>query len=439
MASHKLSLKSAILINVNIMLGSGIFINTVVLSKLAGSAGALVYAIVGILLLPLIIAIAKLLQCHQNGGTFFDFGASVKPILGFISSWSYFIGKMASSALGIHVCLSLLQELIPSLKAIPIILFDCLIIILFCLLNLLNLRIGQSIQVGFMFFKLIPIFFAIFAGLFIFSGTNFNYSNFLISGIPISIPLVLYAFSGFEASCSLSNSIENPEKNGPKAILISYCLVILIVMLYQTIFYGALGEKLASMVDYTHAFPQLLENLMPNLPNLKNLLHGLLHIGIASSSLGASYGIMYSNSWNLFTLASRTNTFDIQNTNVSSKFGKSFLTYLNKHNMPYICIIIEAILAIAYIIISQGHQISLQQVSAFGSVIAYTCSAIALLIITYKATKKINAISVLSLISCSILIGAFIWSIATKGITNLFILFLAIIIFGITLFSIKNR
>ena len=52
--SQKLSLFSAILININIMLGSGIFINTAVLTQQAGSLGALVYPIVGLLLFPLL-------------------------------------------------------------------------------------------------------------------------------------------------------------------------------------------------------------------------------------------------------------------------------------------------------------------------------------------------------------------------------------------------
>lgn len=425
---HKLSLSSAILINVNIMLGSGIFINTVVLAKLAGSLGALVYALVGILLLPLIWAIVTLLRCNETGGgTFYDFGVTIHPKLGFLSSWSYFIGKMASSALGIHVCISLLQEIIPALKIIPTIGFDCAVIVLFALLNLLNLKIGQTIQTGFMVLKLIPIAFAIFSGIFIFTGSNFTSASLFWSGIPTSVPLVLYAFSGFEASCSLSRSISNPEKNAPRAILISYFAVIIIVMLYQSIFFGNLGMALAELPDYRQAFPTLLQALLPSSQAIQNWLITLLHIGIASSSLGAAYGIMYSNSWNLFTIAAH-----------DSIIAKPLLTSLNKHHMPVICVLIEGILALIYILISQGNQVSLQQVSAFGSVIAYTCSAFALLVITYRAQKKIKLLPVLSLLSCSILISAFIWSIATKGITYLFVIFIALILLGL-IFLVRNN
>ena len=66
MSSHKLSLLSAILININIMLGSGIFINTVLLTKQAGSLGALVILLLRFLLLPLILAIGQLFIIIMN-------------------------------------------------------------------------------------------------------------------------------------------------------------------------------------------------------------------------------------------------------------------------------------------------------------------------------------------------------------------------------------
>jgi amino acid permease len=110
---QKLSLLSAILINLNIMLGSGIFINTVILTKQAGSLGAVVYLLVALLLLPLIMTIGQLLDYHPTSGTFYDFGRTISPYFGFISSWSYFTAKLCSSALAIHVCLSFLQQIIP--------------------------------------------------------------------------------------------------------------------------------------------------------------------------------------------------------------------------------------------------------------------------------------------------------------------------------------
>ena len=55
----KISLFAAIIINVNIIIGSGVFINTTELAKRAGLLGGLSYGIVGILLFPLILSFVK--------------------------------------------------------------------------------------------------------------------------------------------------------------------------------------------------------------------------------------------------------------------------------------------------------------------------------------------------------------------------------------------
>ena len=423
MQQPKLSLFSAILINTNIMLGSGIFINTVLLTKQSGSLGAFVYALVALLLLPLILAISQLLTEHHKNGTFYHFGLVVSPFFGFLSSWSYFIAKMCSCTLGIHVCVQFVQQIIPALQIINTLVLDTGIIIGFVLLNLLHLTLGRSIQYIFMGLKLIPIFFAIFAGFFLFSGAYLQ-GTALWSGIPMSVPLVLYAFSGFEASCSLSSCLENPEKNGPRAILISYSIVVILVILYQLLFFTSLGPTLGLLPKgYLDAFPALLQKLPSLQTSQKNILEGLLHLGIAASSLGASYGILYSNSWNLYTLARNNHTF-----------GKAFIGKLNKHAVPAASVGIEGLLALLYLYITQGQQIPLQQVSALGGTIAYTCSVLSLGILTYRKYKKIGLTALLGLGSCLVLIGAFVWSITTRGPSLLLALFLALIAFGSYMF-----
>ena len=91
--AHKLSLATAILINLNIMMGAGIFINTVELAKRAGLLGAFMYPLIGLLILPLIIAIAKLIKLHPAGGFYIFAQKEINPFVGYLSTWSYFIAK----------------------------------------------------------------------------------------------------------------------------------------------------------------------------------------------------------------------------------------------------------------------------------------------------------------------------------------------------------
>lgn len=420
---HKLSLFAAIFININIMLGTGFFINTVILTKEAGSLGPAAYLVVAVLLLPLIISIAQLLKYNPTSGTFYDFGKYVSPFFGFLSSWSYFTAKLCSAALGIHVCLSFLQMIIPALQAISIIHLDLIAIGLFTGLNLLNLQIGKQIQFTFICLKVIPILFVVFSGLYLFSGAHFAPDSLIWSGVPLSIPLVLYVFTGFEASCSLSTRIENPEKNAPRAIFISYAIAVAIVFLYQFFFYGSLGMYLGTLTGgYLDMFPALVRKLAANNIELKKSALGLFHIAIASSSLGSAYGIMYSNSWNLYTLAQNNHTF-----------AKKLFTHLNAHGMPIACIITEGILCIAYILITQGNQIPLQQVGSLGATIAYTFSVIALLVIAYRKRHALH-VPILGIISCFLLLSSFAWTIIVQGPTTMLLVFFGLLVFGSFMF-----
>lgn len=424
--NHKLSLPAAILININIMLGVGIFINTAELAKRSGALGFLNYGIIGLLLLPLIICVATLLRIHPTGG-FYAFGRrEISPFFGFLSAWIYFTGKLASSAIMIHTSVLIIQSIIPTIASINPLIIDFCILGLFISLNMLNMKTGSAIQALFMALKASAILFAIFAGLFLFSGANFTAPHLIWAGIPSSLPLVLYAAMGFEAACSLSSRIENAQRNAPLAIFISYSVVISIIVLYQLAFYGVLGDALGSFGSYREAFPALLQTLLPSNAVLANKVGGLFNLAIATSALGGSYGILFSNSWNLFAVA--------QNQHI---IGASLFTKLNQHYIPFACVFAEGIVCGLYLLITQGAQVPLQQTSALAAVLTYTISVLALLV-AKKNRPTLNVsrwIPILGLMSCGLLISACINGLIVKGIGALYGLVILIAL-GIVMFLI---
>jgi hypothetical protein len=143
----------------------------------------------------------------------------------------------------------------------------------------------------------------------------------------------------------------------------------------------------------------------------------------AVSAIGGAYGIMFSNSWNLYTLAEGKHLF----------FNKQFLT-LNKHHIPYLIIFLESLIYMSYLIFTQGYQIPLQQTAAFGVIIAYTISVIA----GFLQEKEQPVMNMLAILVCSGLIGTCVYSLLHKGISSL-TLFVGIIIFGSLMFFIKKH
>lgn len=384
MSKHKLSLATAVLVNVNIMLGTGTFINTVILAQHVGTLGFVLYLIAGSLMLPLVLCFAQFMTLHHQGN-FYNFGATINSFWGFISAWSYFTGKLASAALSIHVFTLFLQHVLPITQTVPTLLFDCILIGLFVFLNLQNLKTGSRIQLSFVFMKLLPLLFAIIIGLSYYNGANIGAPHQIWSGIPIALPLVLFCFLGFEATCSLSGSIENSKLNGPRAILLSFFTVIVLSVLYQFAFYVSTGELLAQQQNYVTAFPLLITKIAPTLLNILSPLFSSL---IALSALGGSYGIIYSNAWNLFSLAEHKHLLFFE------KFKQ-----LNRHQIPALCVITEGVICIGYLLLTQGAQVPLQYTAVLGCIMAYSITVLAY----YKEAK--TTLGLFGLVTCCILLG----------------------------------
>lgn len=387
---NKISLAAAIIINLNVMVGAGIFINTVLLSQQAGALGAGTYLLVGIIMLPLLFSFAQLAHFYK-GGNFYDYGAAIHPAMGFASLLSYFVANQASSALAVHVCMSLMQTIFPVLKVIPTLVLDAAAIALFALFNIHNVQVGKRLQLGFMITKIVPILFVIILGLYLFDPSYFGRQFMEPAGIVGTVPFVLYAFMGFEATCSLTRLLHNPEQNGPRAMLIAYGLGVLIVTTFQTAIYGALGPQLAALGSYLYAIPELVDGL----GNFTTPAYILLHAGVAVSALGSAYGVMYFNLWNLYELGRQS----------KGAFAQQ-LTKLNEYQIPVWCVIIESALALCYLLVTIGNQIPLQQIAAFGMAIAYTVSALGLVALVRSKTKRIALIPALGVLSCCFLLGS---------------------------------
>lgn len=425
----QLSLPIAILININIMLGAGIFLNTTLLAHYAGGAGCISYALIGLLLLPLVVSIAQLLALHPNGG-FYTFGRTeISPFAGFISAWSYFIAKLASATVMIHASVLTIQKLIPNLDIIHPFFIDCLIITLFVGLNLRNMKTGSAIQILFTVLKSVPILFAILAGFFLFNGENYTSENLIWSGIPTTLPLVLYATMGFEAACSISNNIKNARRNAPLAVIISYIIVLTIIILYQLFFYGALGSTLAQAETYRESFPQLISLIMPSNKLFAYKIGGLFNIAVASSALGGAYGILFSNSWNLHILAQHKHLL----------FSR-FFSSLNTQAIPFACVLTEGVLCGLYLLVSDGSQATLQQIASIGIVLAYTISVLSLIHARKKERGSLKHywIPALGLMNCGLLIAACIRGLILTGITGLSY-FIILLIVGIGMFKYTKK
>jgi arginine:agmatine antiporter len=411
--SHKLSLQSAILINVNIMAGAGIFVNVVDLTKALSLASGLLYLFVGLFLFPLVFTFAQLVKTHPSGG-FYSFAQPLSPFLGFISNWTYFFGKLASASLLLYVASTFLKELAPSLLAsVDPLWISFIILALFIYLNFLNVRTGIIIQRCFIAAKSIPMISLIILGIYLFDVNIFtSFQAVPMSSFITMLPLVLYCYSGFEAACSISRNMENPEKNAPKAIFYSFFSLILIYVAFQTLVAMMLLPNIASLSAYTQAYPYI-TSLIPTSPWIQTKLVTIISFLIGFSAMGATYGLLFSNSWNLYTLA--------QNRHI---FGADKISCLNQHGIPTFAVLVEGIICVFFLLVTNGNKIQLMQTAALGCTITYTISTIAFL----HLKKWSSLTGFLSLVTCSgFIVSCIISSIQYNFVSlNLFALMFAL-------------
>jgi amino acid transporter len=424
--NNTISLFSAVVINANIIIGSGVFINTTELACRAGVLGGLSYVFVGILLLPLILSFVKLLELYPSGGFYAYCSTAIHPFVGFINTWCYFFAKLSSATLSIHIFTLLLQKTFPVLTCINPITFDFGILALLLGLNMLNVRTGSKIQNWVMLFKLFPLFFVILSGLFFLQGENIAPIHQLWSGIPSAIPLVLHALLGFEIACAISRNLENPKVDGPRAIIISYSLVIVLFVLYQTIFYGILGTDLAAQTDYRGAFPLLISKFGIG-ESIRNILGHLIHLAIATSALSAAFGIIFANMWNLYSLAELKHTI-----------FPATIMQRNRFDVPFVCVLAQGMTMLFYLLVIYGETTTFQQLSAFGATITYGLSICGLLV-TYKKSNHSITIPILGLINCAILLATSLYAMCITHNPIPLQLFLCIMSCGTIMYLLSKK
>jgi amino acid transporter len=424
--NNHLSLWSAVIINLNIIIGSGVFINTTELAKRAGLLGSLCYGIVGFLLLPLLVSFVQLLIIHPSGGFYSFCSRSIHPLIGFLNTWCYFFAKLSSATLSIHIFTLLIQKTFPVLTSINPLVMDVGILIILLLLNMLNVRTGSKIQSWLMILKLSPLFLVIGAGFLFLQGDNLTPIHQLWAGVPSAIPLVLHALLGFEVACAISRNLENPAVNGPRAILISYGIVITLYMLYQGLFYGIVGADLAYAADYRGAFPLLISKFHIS-DYARNILGHFIHLAIGVSALSAGFGIIYTNMWNLYSLAELKHTI-----------APNFIMQRNRFNIPFMCVLIQGAIMLTYLLVMVGEQITFQQLSAFGTTMTYFMS-IAGLYATLRKKGNSTLLPILGFINCALLITASLYAmIKTHNPIPLYI-FIAIVMLGIVMYKMSGE
>lgn len=337
MKQHKISLATAILMNINIMVGSGILVGPGRIAAISGNASFLAWLMVAFLFLPIVLSTVQLSRMFPGAGGFYSYAKEgLGKRAGYWSGWMYIVGYTFAAALE---TVALRKTLIhafnldwPWLVGNPIY-FNLLAVGVFTALNFLSMRALGKILNSVTIWKIIPLLVLILLIPFVFNP-SFTVTGQELAALPMSLPLAIFGYFGFEYCTSISHHIENSERNAPLAILIGFFIT---ALLYTLFHFGALNLMgTQGLID--QGAPAFAEFITLPIPFLKTILGFLIPVASAVTLFGAAVGLMNANAVMLHTMAEE------------KLFHFSpVLTQITKVHRPWVAILLQgfAVFAIA--------------------------------------------------------------------------------------------
>lgn len=295
----RMSFPAAVLINLNIIVGAGIFFGPKIMATASGSVSFLGWPLVGLLLFPVIWSVAQASVMFPGAGGFYNYcKQGIGPTAGFLAQWLYLLGYLATAA----TLTTVLREnlvgqtgwLFPAHHPHW---FNAICIVVFSALNLMKVEVISRIQSAATVLKILPLLLVIAVMAFYWNPT-IEYPVAGLSSIGLTIPAAIFAYWGFEACCSIGHMLKGGPTQVGKVILTAFFISILLYMLFHLGITNIMGLAALS-TDGAVAFPRFM-GLSPLLANVVTTTI----IGSILLSFGNSiFGIALTNITNIFVLA----------------------------------------------------------------------------------------------------------------------------------------
>lgn len=366
MNRKKLGLLSIILLGINAIIGSGIFLLPNKAYSLTGNNSLFIIIFDALLVISIALCFAEASSLFtKNGGPYIYAKEAFGDFIGFEVGFIKWIVSMIAWATMANGFATALGQIIPTLnnsKSQIIIMSS--VIILLSVFNLIGVSQTKWLNNIVTIFKLIPLILFIIIGIFYIKGTNFNVDHITlnINNFGKGAILLFYAFTGFESIAVAAEDMDNPQKSLPKAIIIAMTLVSCFYFLIQFVAIGVLGGHLANA---TAPIQSAMEAFLGK-PGLVIVALGTLisigGINIASSFITPRSAVALANDGLL----------------------PKFMANKNKQGTPYWAIIITALLTLP--IALSGSFTTLASISVVSRFAQYVPTILS--IIVFRKTRK---------------------------------------------------
>lgn len=244
----ELRLLDVFAISAGAMISSGIFVLPGLAFAQSGPAIILAYLFAAILIFPTMLAKAELATAMpRSGGTYFFIERSMGSLGGIFGGFANWFSLSFKSAFALIGLGSFAILIFPEISEIHIKMIAVAVCLLFTVFNIFSVKVAGRIQV-ILVFILLAILFMYIGASFISTRPEY-YRPFLQNGylsLLTSIGMVFVSFGGLTKIADVAEEIENPGKNIPLGMLLSFFVVTLIYVLAVGVTVGILpAEKLS--------------------------------------------------------------------------------------------------------------------------------------------------------------------------------------------------
>lgn len=310
------------------MIGAGIFVLTGLAAEIAGPAAILVFALNGMVTVLTGISYAELASAipKSGGGYVFVrevFSGPTSFLMGWMLSFAYMIAG-ALYALGFSSNFVEFVHLYwAGLPTGPVwhILYALTVVGLFALLNAVSTEASGGAETVVTIIKIIILL--VFAGFGAFAVEGSNFEPFFAkddSSVAIlkAMGLTFIAFEGYDLIATVTEEVENPRENIPKAIFISLVATVAIYLIVVWVAIGTLGAEELGRAGET-GIAEAATSFMPTIPLLGEGA-ALIVFGAVFSTVSALNAVVIASSRVVFAMG-REDQLPNPLGQISARFG----------------------------------------------------------------------------------------------------------------------
>lgn len=257
-----------LMLSVGGIVGSGWLFGPLYAAKIAGPAAIIAWALGGLLMIVVALTFAELSTMFPVSGGIVRFAEITHgSLVGFALGWVAWLASVSVAPIETMAMIQYASNYLPGImhkvNGTPVmtslgILLAAAILFLMCLLNKIGVKFISKTNIGIVLLKLaVPVFTLILLFSVDFHPKNLQHFGLGATGwegILSALPTagIIFSFIGFSPAIQLAGESKNPGRAIPLAIIGSLCLCIVLYVLLQVAFIGALKPS-----DLLHGWSHL--------------------------------------------------------------------------------------------------------------------------------------------------------------------------------------